>query len=167
MAKVQIVFSCDENYFLLAKGLVLSIQAAGPLPADCELGFVDLGCMPGQLDWLRGQGVFVVPFDAELIGPLARLVSGPQRALILRRPFLPRMFPAAEAIVWLDSDLWIQMPDVLQVFSALRDRIRKSSLSARNGTSATSGSIRASRCTRPITPPASTLRYTARKSRPK
>jgi len=49
MANVQVVFSADDAYFPLAKGLVLSILHAGPPPPSCELAFIDLGCSPDRL----------------------------------------------------------------------------------------------------------------------
>jgi len=118
MAEVQIVFSCDESYILLAKGLVRSIQAAGAMPAGFELAFIDLGCTPGHLQWLREQGVRVLPLDTQLLGPLAQSAPGHLRALVLR-PFLPLMFPETRAFIWLDSDLWIQSRDALHMFGSM------------------------------------------------
>jgi hypothetical protein len=118
MAEVQIVFSCDETYFLLAKGLVRSIQALGPMPAGFELAFIDLGCTPEHLQWLREQGVRVVPLDTQMLGPLAQFAPGHLRALVLR-PFLPLIFSDARAFIWFDSDLWIQGADVLHLFGSM------------------------------------------------
>ena len=118
MADVQLVFSCDKKYFPLAKGLVLSIQNSGAMLPGFELAFIDLGVTPENLDWLKDKGVRVVPFNADLLGPLAPAAPGHLRALVLR-PFLPVMFPEARALIWLDSDLWIQDPQVLHLFGTM------------------------------------------------
>jgi len=88
MAEVQVVFSCDENYFPLARGLVLSIRAYNALPSGYGLAFIDLGCAPEHLQWLREHGVRVLPLDLNMLGPLANSSYGHLRALVLR-PFLP------------------------------------------------------------------------------
>jgi len=118
MAEVQLVFSADEAYFLLAKGLVLSIHRAGGLLPGYELAFIDLGCTREHLEWFREQGVRVVAFDMELIGSLAHLAPGRLRALVVR-PFLPLIFPEAVSFIWLDCDIWIQSPDLLRLFGTL------------------------------------------------
>jgi hypothetical protein len=118
MAEVQIVFSANDSYFLLAKGLVLSIKKTGAMQPGFELAFIDLGCTPEHLQWLRDQGVRVMEFDDALMGEMAKLAPGYLRALILR-PYLPALFPDARAFVWLDSDLWLQSQHVLQLFASM------------------------------------------------
>jgi hypothetical protein len=118
MAEVQIVFAADENYFLLAKGLVLSIQSAGAMRPEHALALIDLGCTPDHLQWFREQGVRVVPFDAEAIGLPAQSAPDYRPATVVR-PYLPLIFPEARAFIWLDSNLWIQSPDVLNLFGVM------------------------------------------------
>ena len=59
-----VVFSCDQNYFPLAKGLVLSLQGAGLRQSGIVLGFIDIGCNPQCIAWFQHQGLQVVPLSA-------------------------------------------------------------------------------------------------------
>jgi hypothetical protein len=109
MPHTLVVFSCDQNYFLLAKGLVLSLLQC---ELDCEhigLAFLDAGCDRTALDWLKARGVEVRALDASALGALEPLAQGYLRSLVFR-PLLPKLFPGVEAFVWLDSDTWVQQP---------------------------------------------------------
>jgi hypothetical protein len=102
-----IVCSCDQNYFPLVKGLILSIVEQGALPAAMGLAFVDIGCEPGAVQWLRQHGVRVCAPDPQVLGHLAAPELGYQRSQTCR-PLLPRIFPDAARLIWIDCDAWIQ-----------------------------------------------------------
>src|SRR5262245_48555964 len=55
-----VVFSCDQKYFPLAKGLVLSLKGAGLGQSGIGLAFIDIGCTPQALQWFSDQGVRVL-----------------------------------------------------------------------------------------------------------
>jgi lipopolysaccharide biosynthesis glycosyltransferase len=112
-----IVCSCDRNYFPLVKGLILSILEAGPLPAGIGIGFIDIGCDEPALHWLAERGVRVRKLEEASVGRLADCAFGYQRAQACR-PFLPRIFPEARVLIWMDSDMWVQDRSV---FAYLRD----------------------------------------------
>ena len=111
-----VVFCCDQTYFPLAKGLVLSFQSAGLEQSGIALGFIDIGCNPESLKWFADQGIRIVPYSALMAIDDMRLVSGHVRYHLaqLCRPHLPRLFPGVSCLIWLDSDLWVQIGDSLK-----------------------------------------------------
>ncbi|HEY8748821.1 MAG TPA: hypothetical protein VIM11_12650 [Tepidisphaeraceae bacterium] len=111
MAHTLVVFSSDESYFPLARGLVLSLKQCDLDVQGIGIGFLDNGCAESSLEWMRAQGVVVRRLDPASLGNLAG-VAGYHRSQICR-PFLPRLFPDVEAFVWLDTDLWVQDPAIV------------------------------------------------------
>jgi lipopolysaccharide biosynthesis glycosyltransferase len=116
-----IVSSCDETYFPMVKGLILSILDEGPLPEGIGLAFIDIGCESSSLAWLARHGVQVRALDAEVVGAVANPSLGYQRAQACRA-FLPQLFPEAEVLIWMDSDTWVQDRTI---FSYLRTAVRQ------------------------------------------
>ena len=117
MPRTLVVFSSDENYFALARGLALSLLACQPEQHDIGLAFIDTGCRDVSLNWLCDRGITVTALDQGLLQHFPR-ATGYRQSLVCR-PFLPRIFPEADAIIWLDSDLWVQTVDVLANLRAL------------------------------------------------
>lgn len=114
-AGAAIVFSCDEGYVFLARGLVLSLAAAGYPNADTKLILIDIGCLPESLSWMKEHGVEIVPFDPSLIPKKVMAVIKPvQRAQVVR-PWLPIMLPHIDQIIWLDCDLWLQNGEIFNL----------------------------------------------------
>ncbi len=108
-----ITSSCDQGYFPLVKGLVLSLLDAG-LPDNVQFVFLDMGCNAESLGWFRERGIEVVRLDEETLGELGAQRYGYHRAQICR-PFLPRLFPQAKVLAWLDCDAWAQDISILDV----------------------------------------------------
>jgi hypothetical protein len=117
MVKQLAILSCDENFFPLAKGLVLSIKALAAPPA---LALVDIGLAPDSLKWMAAQGVTAARFDAAL--HYAIPVDKQYRLAQLCRPLLPAMFPGYDVYTWIDSDIWIQDGSVLAHHAELAAR---------------------------------------------
>ena len=111
-----VVCACDEKYFPLAKGLLLSILEQGPLAPGIGVAFIDIGCGPSATQWLRDRGVEVCVPDPDRFGGMFDSKLGYQRAQTCR-PLLPKLFPGVTNLVWMDSDIWVQ--DV-SIFSRLR-----------------------------------------------
>lgn len=111
-----VVFSCDRNFFPLAKGLVLSLRGVGLEESGITLAFIDIGCEPQSIAWLREQGVRVLSASqlTAIIGP--QPVGGYHLAQICR-PYLPQLFPDAASFIWLDTDLWVQSADALKLLA--------------------------------------------------
>jgi hypothetical protein len=108
----MVICCSDKNYFPLTKGLVLSILEGGQVSQAIGIGFIDIGCDATCLRWLRDRDIVVRKPDRALIGGLADESLGYQRAQVIR-PFLPQLFPEARALIWADSDAWIQDVSIL------------------------------------------------------
>lgn len=109
-----VVFSSDEAYAHLARGLVMSLSELGFPSSDIRLILIDIGCGPDTLAFMRSRGVEVVGFDAALIPEaVMAVISSAQRAQVIR-PWLPDLLPDCEHLIWLDCDLWLQNSEVLQ-----------------------------------------------------
>jgi hypothetical protein len=102
-----LVTSCDGSYIPLAKGLLLSLLESGDLPSSFEIAFIDIGCDVADLQWMADHGITVKAIDDPALGELADARYGYQRAQICR-PFLPKLFPDADVIAWMDCDIWVQ-----------------------------------------------------------
>lgn len=105
--KTLIICACDQPYFPIVKGLILSLLDPGPLPDHIGLAFIDVGCTRPSLEWMEGQGIRIGKLDPAVMGDLASAKLGYQRAQTCR-PFLPKLFPDAETLIWIDSDTWVQ-----------------------------------------------------------
>jgi hypothetical protein len=102
-----VAFSCDEQFFPLAKGLVLSLIEAGAPDLGARMALLDIGCSSASLGWFRQRGVEIRVPRESVMGPLADPSLGYHRSQVCR-PFLPELFPGAKVYIWLDSDTWVQ-----------------------------------------------------------
>lgn len=102
-----VVCACDQLYFPMVKGLMLSLLDPGALPDGVGLAFIDVGCSRSSLDWMKSRNVRIRGLDAAIMGDLANPELGYRRAQVCR-PFLPKLFPDAKALIWIDSDTWVQ-----------------------------------------------------------
>src|SRR5271168_1903574 len=114
-AGTAIVFACDEAYFFLARGLVLSLLAAGFSDGVGRLVLIDIGCGPESLDWMKEHGVEVVEIPPGLIPANVEAVIRPVHRALVVRPHLPALLPQFEHFVWLDCDVWVQNLDFMNV----------------------------------------------------
>jgi hypothetical protein len=103
-----IVFSCDEAYALLARGLVLSLADAGFPNSKTAVVLIDIGCGPNSLSWMKDHGVQIVPFKLAMIPQAIMSVIQPVQRAQAVRPWLPELLPQFQHFVWLDSDTWVQ-----------------------------------------------------------
>ena len=122
--RMVIATSCDEGYFPLVKGLLLSMLNGTPLPDTVEPVFLDLGCSADSLAWLATHGVRCIALDETVLDELGRQKYGYHRAQICR-PFLPRLFPDADVLAWIDCDTWVQDTSIF-------DTLRREALDHRN-----------------------------------
>jgi len=109
-----VVFASDQNYMFLARGLVLSLNAAGYPTPDIKLVLIDLGLNEDARAWMRERGVEIVPLDDAIIPSKIMAVITPVQRAMAMRPWLPQILPQFDHIVWLDSDLWLQNGDVIK-----------------------------------------------------
>jgi len=103
-----IVFSCDENFSPLAKGLVLSLKRQGFPNSDVDVVFLNFGCRDETLAWLEQRRIKIHPLhDDQLPSGLLFRIQPHQRAQVCR-PNLHTILPSYDMYLWLDSDTWVQ-----------------------------------------------------------
>src|SRR5688572_24964266 len=113
--KQAIVFSSDEAFIPLAKGLVLSLLAAGYPNDAVDLCFIDIGCAKATLEWMRARGVITFGFDeAKLNAGTPSLQANYMKAQVCR-PYIPQAIPGYSAYLWIDSDAWVQRRDSIEL----------------------------------------------------
>jgi len=113
-----IVFSCDEAYAFLARGLVLSLAEAGFPNDKTAVVLIDIGCGTDTLSWMKEGGIQIVPFDRALIPRKIMSVIRPAQRAQVVRPWLPELLPQFQHFVWLDSDTWVQNGEFMGLMSA-------------------------------------------------
>jgi len=102
----SVIFSCDEKFMPLAKGLVLSLREATDF---ASIFCIDIGLSETSRAWLRQQGVVPVRFSWEQLFHTHKAWRGDQYRLAqFVRPLLPRVIEGFDYYVWLDADTWVQ-----------------------------------------------------------
>jgi len=109
-----IVLAADTNYAPLLKGAVASLECLRG-KVEFEIGILDLGLRSEDIDWLKGRGASIVLPDWDIDFPGVNKAPGYFKAMV-SRPFLPKYFPDREVYLWMDSDGWLQDPDVLRLY---------------------------------------------------
>lgn len=106
MPRSAIVFSCDEKFMPLAKGLVYSLRDLGLPNGTIDLVMIDIGLDEASLAFLDAHGVKVIGFD---VSRHYDFDAGKQYHLAqLCRPVLPVILPGYDTYTWIDTDIWIQ-----------------------------------------------------------
>lgn len=119
-ASTAVVFSFDEGFAPLGKGLVHSILEQA-MPGEFALKLVDIGCSPETVTWMKERGVDVKRFNRSDYYPRRLKGLKSYQDAELCRPFVPEMFPGYEIYVWCDADTWIQNIASLRLY---RDAVR-------------------------------------------
>ncbi len=118
-----VIFSADETFAPLAKGLVLSITSQMEA-GEFDLKLVDIGCSAETLAWMRKHGVEVKKFDRRHFSRLSKAGSKSYQDAQFCRPFLPSLFPDYDIYIWCDSDIWIQDVASIRLYRKLADEHR-------------------------------------------
>lgn len=109
-----IAVGLDHNYFHFLQDFLYSFEACGATKRY-NLGIIDAGLLPEQIEWLKRFGV------ARIVRPpwpFAELNGQPTwTKASYCRPFFPEYFPEWSFIVYFDADSW------LQDFSAIDDAV--------------------------------------------
>ncbi len=111
--RVMLVSASDARYMPFLREMI------GTLPTSLagyrfNYGCLDLGLAEADQQWLAARGWVCVEPEAHL-GVSRAAYSAVQRSF-LARPFLPSYFPGHDVYVWIDSDVWLQSPRVLQTY---------------------------------------------------
>lgn len=110
LVKVLIVSAADSRFMPLLRSMLASIQPVSSRPGFTVACF-DIGLDQADRDWLVAQGHTVVVPGAQFgLDPAKH--SAALRSF-LARPFLPDTFPGYDVYVWIDSDVWLQDPGVV------------------------------------------------------
>jgi hypothetical protein len=109
--KQLIVSGADAGYFGMVQDLVLSVRRS----ADIPIAIIDGGLTPEQRDALVAQDVIVSPPYVPEFAPREALEQRPNLAVNLSKPWLNKLFPQAQTILWLDGDTWVQDVSALDV----------------------------------------------------
>lgn len=125
MPQAAIVFSCDEQFSPLAKGLVLSLRQFGAPNANITLNLIDIGCSAETLAWMEQHGVHHRRYSHTEHYSFAPGVEVlPYHDSLLCRPMIPQLFPDHDVYVFIDADIWVQEAMALQTFLELPGRYR-------------------------------------------
>jgi hypothetical protein len=79
-----------------------------------SFAFIDIGCRPASLDWLQQRNISVHSLTDTAVGALADPRYGYHRAQTCR-PFLPKLFPDAQILTWVDCDTWFQDVSIFEI----------------------------------------------------
>ncbi len=116
-ATTAIVFSCDENYMPLARGLVMSLRALGYPKPGFDLVLIDLGCSQHSLEWMKANEVLIKPFPIDLVPQIVLSVIEPYQRALVMRPWLPEILENYNLFIWFDADTWLQSDEVIRIIS--------------------------------------------------
>lgn len=103
--KIAIVTGSDEAYFPLLQGLLSSIRAQAPSPADFDLFVLDGGLSETSRAWVGAHGVDLVEIGWALPETLFRRRL---YRILVNKPFLPLVVPGYDLYLWIDADAWVQ-----------------------------------------------------------
>ena len=111
--RVMIVSASDARFMPFLKAMIATLPAR---LGDHQLshGCLDLGLTGEDRQWLTARGWECAVADTHL-GIPREAHSAVDRSF-LARPFLPSYFPGHDVYVWIDSDVWLQSPLVLQAY---------------------------------------------------
>ena len=120
--KTAIVFSCDENYIALVKGLVLSLRELCYPRQGFDLVLINIGCSQKSLDWMEANEVVIRSLKTDLIPKAILSVIEPYQRALVMRPWLPEILAEYDLYIWFDADTWLKSDDVIKVIFVDRKR---------------------------------------------
>lgn len=121
-SKAAIVFALDEKFAPLGKGLVLSLRALNLPDGSVDLCMIDIGCGQETQEWMKRQGCAIARFDQAPISLPPPPGGGNYMKAQVCRPFIPQIFPGYSCYLYLDSDVWVQKRESVEIaLSAARD----------------------------------------------
>lgn len=109
-----IVSGADAGYFDMVQDLISSILRT-PDIAGIRIAVIDGGLTDAQRKSLAASKVLVSPPYLPEYAPKRALAKRPNLAINLSKPWLNKLFPEAETILWLDGDTWVQDVTALDV----------------------------------------------------
>ena len=116
-SKVAVALATDENYFPLARDLILSLRENVLPTHPVKIACLDIGLAPDSRTWMLEHGVTVCTGSIDrLAEPLKPLVRAkPYMLAQYYRPYWPELVPDAEILLHIDCDAWVQTPGLIDV----------------------------------------------------
>jgi hypothetical protein len=118
--RIAVGLAADENYFPLARDLVLSLFANVLPTHPVEIVCLDIGLAPQSRNWMVANGVSVRNGSVDRLDPALRplVAARPYMLAQYSRPFWPELAPNAEIILHIDCDAWLQNAGVIDACAA-------------------------------------------------
>lgn len=110
-ATLAIVTASDQTFVPLLEGWLGSLAKAS-LPPGTRLFVVDLGLQEQTRIRLEARGVTVIG-NAQIVDTIGVADLPLELLSVYIRPFLPRLVPGFDILLWIDSDCWIQTGDAI------------------------------------------------------
>ena len=114
MTNSLVITAADDQYFTLAQDWLASIRAL-TFTHPFDLAILDVGLSATSRAYFEGQGVTVksVGVDIEYPGRAEWERQKPGLRTLTARPSLRTYFPGYDVYIWVDTDMWMQTPDVI------------------------------------------------------
>ena len=109
--RIMLVTASDSTFMPFLRGMLASVQTWLDRP-NVSLACLDIGLNAQDCTWLASLGATVTAPRAHL--GVDETAHKPALLSFLARPFLPSYFPGHDIYVWIDSDVWLQDPSVVQ-----------------------------------------------------
>lgn len=114
MTKAIVITAADDQYFTLAQDWLASLRALN-FAHPFDLGMLDVGLSAENRAYFEERGVRVksVGVDIEYPGRAEWERQKPGLRTLTARPSLRRYFSDYDVYIWVDTDMWMQTPDVI------------------------------------------------------
>ncbi len=112
---VIVVTGCDANFYSFLEEAIKSLVALG-IDQRADIGVLDLGLEPEQLDSLRSLGCTIERPTWTLPVPVPENLRVKHEVGLLARTALRDFFPGYSVYLWFDADAWAQTPEFFNLF---------------------------------------------------
>ena len=118
---VIIITGCDAFFYPFMEEALKSLMALG-LEKQADIGILDLGLDPGQLQVLQAQGCIIRQPEWTLDVPEEIRVN--KMLGLVARTALREYFPGFSVYLWFDADAWAQTPQATQIVDRIQQTAR-------------------------------------------
>lgn len=108
-----IITGCDERFYPFMEESLNSLFALH-LEQKADIGILDLGLSPTQMDSPRAKGCLIKKPEWTL--PVPEHLRIPHEIGLVARTALRDYFPGYSVYLWFDADAWAQTPDFFNAF---------------------------------------------------
>lgn len=108
-----VMTGCDARFYPFMEETLKSLLALG-IDGRADLGILDLGLTPEQLDSLRAMGCIIRKPEWTL--PVPEALRIPHEIGLVARTALRDYFPGYKVYLWFDADAWAQTTEFFDAF---------------------------------------------------